>query len=190
MFDIGWSEMLVIAVVLIVVVGPKDLPRVLRSFGRYAGQLRRMAGDFQRQVNDAIRESELDDVRRDIESVRRVHPASQMRSMLSNNGEAQPAAMEPLPAPATQGDPVKIAPQAPAAAAAKSKVKDTAKTTRKTAARTPADAASKATSKAAAKSGAKSDAKSESGPGAAAGSARSRPGKSSSKPAGKGKGDA
>ena len=97
MFDIGWSEMLVIAVVLIVVVGPSDLPRVLRSFGKYAGQLRRMAGDFQRQVNDAMREAELDDVRRDIESVRRIHPASQVRSMLtggeSKDDERQPRQM-------------------------------------------------------------------------------------------------
>jgi sec-independent protein translocase protein TatB len=49
MFDVGWSEMLVIAVVLIVVVGPKDLPRMLRQFGRTTSKLRAMAGDFRRQ---------------------------------------------------------------------------------------------------------------------------------------------
>jgi sec-independent protein translocase protein TatB len=70
MFDIGWSELLVIAVVAIVVVGPKDLPKLMRSFGHYAGKLRRAASDFQRQFDEAMRESELDEVRKTIESVR------------------------------------------------------------------------------------------------------------------------
>lgn len=70
MFDIGWSELLVIAVVAIVVVGPKDLPKLMRTFGHYAGKLRRAAADFQRQFEDAMRESEVDEVRKAIESVR------------------------------------------------------------------------------------------------------------------------
>ena len=63
MFDIGWSELLVIAVVAIVVVGPRELPRLLRTFGHYAGKLKRAAFDFQRQFDDAMRESELDEMR-------------------------------------------------------------------------------------------------------------------------------
>ncbi|TIW15558.1 MAG: twin-arginine translocase subunit TatB, partial [Mesorhizobium sp.] len=51
MFEVGWSELLVIAVVMIVVVGPKDLPAMLRTFGRTAAKLRGMAADFQRQFN-------------------------------------------------------------------------------------------------------------------------------------------
>ena len=70
MFDIGWSELLVIAVVAIVVVGPKDLPRLMRGFGTYAGKLRRAASDFQRQFEDAMRESEIDEVRKAIESAK------------------------------------------------------------------------------------------------------------------------
>src|SRR6476619_4913907 len=62
MFDIGWSELLVIAVVAIVVVGPKDLPKLMRSFGHYAGKLRRAAADFQRQFDEAMRESEVEEV--------------------------------------------------------------------------------------------------------------------------------
>ena len=57
MFDIGWSEILVIVVVAIVVVGPKDLPRLMRTFGRYAGKLRRAAAEFQRQFDDAMRDT-------------------------------------------------------------------------------------------------------------------------------------
>jgi sec-independent protein translocase protein TatB len=62
MFDIGWSELLVIAVVAIVVVGPKDLPRLMRSFGRYAGKLRRMASDFQKQFDQAISDGEFEEL--------------------------------------------------------------------------------------------------------------------------------
>ena len=76
MFDIGWSELLVIAVVAIVVVGPKDLPRLMRTFGHYAGKLRRAAADFQRQFEDAMRETELEEVKKAIESVRSTRPSS------------------------------------------------------------------------------------------------------------------
>ena len=64
MFDIGWSELLVIAVVAIVVVGPKELPRLMRTFGHYVGKLRRMAADFQRQFEEAVRDTEIDEVRK------------------------------------------------------------------------------------------------------------------------------
>jgi sec-independent protein translocase protein TatB len=64
MFDIGWSELLVIAVVAIIVVGPKELPRLMRTFGHYVGKLRRMAADFQGQFEEAVRDSEIDEVRK------------------------------------------------------------------------------------------------------------------------------
>jgi sec-independent protein translocase protein TatB len=80
MFDIGWSELLVIAVVAIVVVGPKDLPPLMRSFGRYAGKLRRMAGDFQRQFEDTMRESEIEEVRKAIEGTRHSIPSLDLRA--------------------------------------------------------------------------------------------------------------
>jgi sec-independent protein translocase protein TatB len=63
MFDIGWSELLVIAVVAIIVVGPKELPRLMRTFGHYAGKVRHMVVDFQRQFEEAVRDSEIDEVR-------------------------------------------------------------------------------------------------------------------------------
>lgn len=55
--------MLVVAVVAIIVVGPKDLPKMLRSFGKVMGNMRRMAGDFQKQFDDAVREADLDEVK-------------------------------------------------------------------------------------------------------------------------------
>jgi sec-independent protein translocase protein TatB len=83
MFDVGWSEMLVIAVVLIVVVGPKDLPRMLRQFGRTTSKLRAMAGDFRRQFDEALKEAELDDVSDAIGSVRKINPMNEIRKHLA-----------------------------------------------------------------------------------------------------------
>src|SRR5262245_31428879 len=80
MFDIGWSELLVIAVVAIVVVGPKDLPRLMRTFGHYAGKLRRAASDFQSQFEEAMRESEIDEVRKAIDSVRENTPSVDLKA--------------------------------------------------------------------------------------------------------------
>lgn len=70
MLDIGWSELLLVAIVAIVVVGPKELPKLMRTFGVYAGKIRRAAADFRRQFDDAIAESEADEVRKNIESIR------------------------------------------------------------------------------------------------------------------------
>lgn len=56
--------MLVVAVVAIIVVGPKDLPKMLRSFGKVMGNMRRMAGDFQKQFDDAVREADLEEVKK------------------------------------------------------------------------------------------------------------------------------
>src|SRR3990172_8500958 len=103
MFDIGWSELLVIAVVAIVVVGPKDLPRLMRSFGHYAGKLRRMAGDFQRQFDEAMRESEVGEGRKAIESVRASTPSVDLNApierplMLPKQGPKAAAATASAP---------------------------------------------------------------------------------------------
>jgi len=89
MFDIGWTEILIIAVVAIIIVGPKDLPRMLRSLGRYAGQLRRTAGEFRSQFDDAIRESELDELRSTLEEASDLNPINQIRDTMNES-------MEPL----------------------------------------------------------------------------------------------
>ncbi|MDQ0512306.1 Sec-independent protein translocase protein TatB [Ancylobacter amanitiformis] len=66
MLDIGWSELLVIGVVALVVIGPKELPTVLRKVGQGVSKLRRMAGDFQGQFNEALREAELSEFKDNI----------------------------------------------------------------------------------------------------------------------------
>lgn len=81
--EVGWSEMLVIAIVMIVVVGPKDLPKMLRSFGKMTTKLREMAGDFQKQFNEALKEAELDDVKKSVDALRDLNPATQIKKQLN-----------------------------------------------------------------------------------------------------------
>lgn len=67
MFDIGWSEMALIAVVAVVVIGPKELPTVLRTAGQWIRKARALASEFQRGLDDMVRESELKDIKSQVE---------------------------------------------------------------------------------------------------------------------------
>ena len=69
MFDIAWSELMLIGAVALVVIGPKDLPKALRTVGQTVGKVRRMASEFQGQFNDAMREAELHDLKKQVEDV-------------------------------------------------------------------------------------------------------------------------
>ena len=69
MFDIGWSELMLIGIVALIVIGPKELPTVLRTVGRTVTKLRRMAGEFQGQFQEALREADLADMRKEISDV-------------------------------------------------------------------------------------------------------------------------
>jgi sec-independent protein translocase protein TatB len=70
MFDIGWSELLVIAVVALIAIGPKELPGVLRTIGQWMGKARRMAAEFQGHFNEAMREAEMADLKKSFDEVR------------------------------------------------------------------------------------------------------------------------
>ena len=70
MFDIGWSELVVIAVVALIAIGPKELPGVLRMVGQWMGKARKMAAEFQSQFNEAMREAEMADLKKTFDDVR------------------------------------------------------------------------------------------------------------------------
>jgi sec-independent protein translocase protein TatB len=70
MFDIGWSELALIAVVALVAIGPKELPGVLRTVGQWVGKVRRMASEFQGQFQEAMREAEMADLKKSFDEVR------------------------------------------------------------------------------------------------------------------------
>lgn len=83
MFDIGWPELLVVAIVLIIVVGPKDLPPMLRAFGRTTKKLRSMASEFRGQFDEALREADLDDVKKTFDSARKLNPMQSIRDAVN-----------------------------------------------------------------------------------------------------------
>jgi sec-independent protein translocase protein TatB len=70
MFDIGWSEFVVIAVVALIAIGPKELPGVLRMVGQWMGKARRMASEFQGQFQEAMREAEMADLKKSFDEVK------------------------------------------------------------------------------------------------------------------------
>ena len=132
MFDIAWTEMLVIAIVLIVVVGPKELPGMLRTFGKTTARLRTMAGEFRKQFDEALKEAELDDLKKLAEDAKKLNPAGELKKAfnpLDKAGQDVRAGLEaafsppkteaPKPAPAVtppDAAPAVAAPEAPARA--------------------------------------------------------------------------
>jgi sec-independent protein translocase protein TatB len=70
MFDIGWSEFVLIAVVALIAIGPKELPGVLRTVGQWMGKARKMAAEFQGQFQEAMREAEMADLKKSFDEVK------------------------------------------------------------------------------------------------------------------------
>lgn len=82
--DVGFSEIIVIAIVALVVFQPKDLPRVMRTIGKVVGQARRMAGEFQAAFNQMAREAEMEDLRKEIEALKRDNALSVAKSEIED----------------------------------------------------------------------------------------------------------
>lgn len=102
MFDLSWSHILIFLVVALVVVGPKDMPRLLRMAGQWMGKARAMANEFRKSFDDMARQTELDELRQQIESLRAEHPLTDLHNDL--NKSADVPLMTPLPpGPAMSG---------------------------------------------------------------------------------------
>ncbi|SDR04635.1 Sec-independent protein translocase protein TatB [Pseudovibrio sp. Tun.PSC04-5.I4] len=88
MFDISWTELLLVAVVAILVVGPKELPGMLRTIGRTIGSVRRMAGEFQSSLNDAVKEAEkqtgIDEMRKQADVAQNFNPLGDLKKSLED----------------------------------------------------------------------------------------------------------
>lgn len=87
MFDIGWSEMAVILMVALIVIGPKDLPRVARTIGKWTGKARAMAREFQRSLDDMAREAELQDIKSEMDKLTRVDVRHRLEETIDPAGE-------------------------------------------------------------------------------------------------------
>jgi sec-independent protein translocase protein TatB len=116
MFDIGWTELLVIGIVALIVIGPRELPKTLRTIGQMMTKVRRMASEFQGQFNEAIREAELDELRKEAEKFTSVASAADAYNPLSvakseiESAFEEPKKSEPAAAPAP--DPAPALPEA------------------------------------------------------------------------------
>ncbi|MSP48408.1 MAG: twin-arginine translocase subunit TatB [Alphaproteobacteria bacterium] len=121
MLDVSWQEILVIAVVAVVVIGPKDLPVAIRTVAQWVKKAREMAGEFQRGVDEMVREADLSDVRKQVEQVatgvvddigkmadgaiedvkKSVDPTGEIeKSLQAPETFSEPASLEPSGAPA------------------------------------------------------------------------------------------
>ena len=95
MFEISWSELLILAIVTLVFVGPKDLPVFLRTLGKYAGVIRRQASEIRSQFDEAMREAELDAMKKEVESLQTSVNAEVMGAQQSINDAAQASKFDP-----------------------------------------------------------------------------------------------
>jgi sec-independent protein translocase protein TatB len=113
MFEIGWTELVLIAVVAIVVIGPKDLPRAMRVVGQWTARMKRMARDFQGQFNEALKEAELDGVQKDLQSISKIDPIGRVRKELTEIEASVKKELAP-PAPAASAPAPAVAAAVPA----------------------------------------------------------------------------
>jgi sec-independent protein translocase protein TatB len=96
MFDFAWSELAVIAAVALVVIGPKDLPRAMRVAGFWVRKARSVAHEFQSSLDQMIRESELEDVRKQVEEASRFNIEAEIKKHIDPGGEMHAALDDPM----------------------------------------------------------------------------------------------
>ena len=87
MFDIGWVEMMIVVVVMIVVIGPKDLPVVLHTMGRWIARVRAMARNFQDSIEEIAEDAGLEDMRDDVRSIRDFSIEDEIEKTIDPEGE-------------------------------------------------------------------------------------------------------
>ena len=97
MLDLSWSHILIVLIVALVVVGPKDLPKLMRIVGRWVGKARTMADQFRKSFDEMARQSELDELRQEIEALRTQRPLADIQNTLHQSilpPDPMPAALE------------------------------------------------------------------------------------------------
>jgi sec-independent protein translocase protein TatB len=96
MFDFAWSELALIAVVALVVIGPKDLPRVLRTVGQWVQRARAIAREFQGSLDQMVREAELDDMKRQFDKATNIDIEREINQAIDPGGELQRSLNDPV----------------------------------------------------------------------------------------------
>ena len=122
MFDMSWGEIMVIGGVALIVIGPKDLPKALRTVGQMTTKVRRLASEFQSQFSEAMREAELEDVRKEMEGLNRsvatatstaFNPLQTIRDEIKGAVEAKPVTATSAESYVPLDPPVSIDPPLP-----------------------------------------------------------------------------
>jgi len=124
MFDIGWSELVLIGVVALIAIGPKELPGVLRMVGQWMGKARKMAAEFQGQFQEAMREAEMADLKKSFDEVREAatgfNPLSSLQKDVSDalrvdalDKPAEASSTTAVEAPATSSEALATSSEAP-----------------------------------------------------------------------------
>ena len=88
-FGVGYSEMFVLALIAVIVIGPKDLPKVLRGFGRMMTKMRGMAREFQGHVDSAMKDAGLEDVKKDFQALKGLNPATALKNEIGSKPSAK-----------------------------------------------------------------------------------------------------
>src|SRR6187397_2507137 len=115
MFDIGWSELVVIAVVALIAIGPKELPGVLRMVGQYMGKIRRMASEFQGQFQEAMREAEMADLKKHVDEMAdAAKGVTDFDPLASVKKEVDSFTADPMGTSAPAAEPASVLPEAAA----------------------------------------------------------------------------
>ena len=96
MIDLAWSEIALIAVVALVVIGPKDLPEAVRGVARGVQKLRRMAGEFRSQADELVREANLDELRQQIHDIRNFNVRDEFEKAVDKDGSLRRSFDDPL----------------------------------------------------------------------------------------------
>jgi len=119
-FDIGWGELVLIGIVALIVIGPKELPTVLRTVGQWMTKIRRMAGEFQNQFQEAMREAEMADLKQHFDAIqdaakdiRGFDPATHIRDQVEGAAAEKPADAPPSALAPGAAPPAVPAPSAP-----------------------------------------------------------------------------
>ncbi len=146
MFDIGWQELFIVTVLALIVIGPKDLPRAVRAMGKWVRKARTLAREFQGGLDDVMREAELDDLKKEMETASSLDIAGEIEHTIDPTGDiASDLDMSDLETDldtaAAQADPGQAAPKkAPRKKAAPRKAAPRKAAPRKVAPRKPASA--------------------------------------------------
>jgi sec-independent protein translocase protein TatB len=112
MFDISWSEFLLIGVVALVVIGPKELPAVMRALGQWTRKVRSMASEFQNQFQEAMREAEMADLKKEVDDlaqdVKNFDPLKDVRDHVESVGEDVKQSLASPEPPAAGAEPAAL----------------------------------------------------------------------------------